>query len=101
MLVDPAGLMLVCLFFGGIGFALGWCGGTVDAIQKRREFDETLQAKALRDPPEVIAAEFDRMVSRAASKPCPHCDAPPGHAHSSSCPAGSQGRGGKETNRGR
>lgn len=27
---------------------------------------ESLQAKALNDPPEVIAAEFDRMVDRAA-----------------------------------
>jgi len=29
---------------------------------------ETLQAKALRDPPEVVAAEFDRMVERAAAR---------------------------------
>lgn len=26
----------------------------------------------------------------AGFKPCPHCDAPPAYAHSSSCPAGAQ-----------
>jgi hypothetical protein len=31
----------------------------------------SLQAKALNDPPEVIAAEFDRMVDRAAGVEAP------------------------------
>lgn len=32
-----------------------------------------------------------RRVIWAGARPCPHCDAPPGTAHSSSCPRGVQG----------
>lgn len=39
MVVDPDGLALICVVCGLIGFAIGWCCGALDAIQRRREFD--------------------------------------------------------------
>lgn len=44
MLVDPDGLALVCAICGGLGFAVGWCGGFMEAVRRRREFDAEQRA---------------------------------------------------------
>jgi hypothetical protein len=44
MLVDPDGLALVRAICGGLGFAVGWCGGFMEAVRRRREFDAEQRA---------------------------------------------------------
>lgn len=47
MLVDPVGLLIVCCIYGALCFVIGWMGGAVSAIQRRREFDEEQRAASL------------------------------------------------------
>jgi hypothetical protein len=37
MQIDPDGLFLLCVLWAGVGFALGWCAGFLDALRRSRE----------------------------------------------------------------
>jgi hypothetical protein len=37
MQIDPDGLFLLCALCAGVGFALGWCAGFLDALRRSRE----------------------------------------------------------------
>lgn len=64
MLVDPDSLAIICAVCGGIGFAVGWVGGFMDAIQRRREFDAKLRALGVQAVP---AAKGSRVRCSATN----------------------------------